>query len=47
MSIIMPVVISILDEHPGARAEMIAAMEQFQVERHDRGDAAASTPEGR
>jgi hypothetical protein len=44
MNIIMSVVMSILDEYRGARAKMIAAMEQFQVEQHDRGDAGPSLP---
>jgi hypothetical protein len=44
MSMIIPVIMSVLDQYPGARAKMIAAMEQFQVEQHDRGDAGSSLP---
>jgi hypothetical protein len=46
-SVILPVLMSVIDKYPGARAEMVAAIEQFQLEQYDRGDAAASTPEGR
>jgi hypothetical protein len=44
MSIIMSVVMSILDEYPGARAKMVAAIEQFRLMLHDRGGSTPSTP---
>jgi hypothetical protein len=44
MSIIMSVVMSILDEYPGARAKMVTAMEQFRLMLHDRGGSAPSNP---
>jgi hypothetical protein len=45
MSVIMLVLMSVIDEYPGARTEMIAAMEQFQSMLHDRGGSTPSTPE--
>jgi len=47
MSVIMLVLMSVIDNYPGARAKMIATMERFQVDLHEQGDSVPSTPGGR
>jgi hypothetical protein len=44
MSVITPVIMSVLDQYPGARAKMCEALEQLRLSLPDPGGSAASTP---
>jgi hypothetical protein len=44
MSVIMLVLMAVIDEYPGVRAKMIAAMGQIELTLHDRWDTGPSLP---